>query len=61
MRLRLAGCILALLPLGWWAWNLRDDCGPQGTAWLECRGGASVTGSKRDGLSGHKQHPITAR
>lgn len=44
MTLRLTGLALALLPLAWWAWQLRDPCGVQGEAWVRCRG-AAVTAS----------------
>lgn len=36
--MRLAGLLLAFLPLSWWAWELHHDpCGLQGKAWQECR------------------------
>lgn len=34
--MRLTGFLLSLLPLAWWAWQLRDPCGLQGTAWQQC-------------------------
>lgn len=37
MKLRLMGLLLALLPMAWWAWSLRDPCGVTGEAWRECR------------------------
>lgn len=36
--MRLIGLVLALLPVGWWAWDVHyDPCGLQGEAWLRCR------------------------
>jgi hypothetical protein len=32
-----AGILLGLLPVLCWSWQLRDPCGLQGEAWLQCR------------------------
>lgn len=67
MRLRLSGLVLALLPIAYWSWSLRDPCGLQGEAWRECRAerGAPVALAKRysgdttppwHSLHGHADH-----
>lgn len=37
MTLRFTGLLLALLLPAWWAWRLRDPCGPQSDAWQQCQ------------------------
>ena len=49
MTLRLTGLALALLPIDWWGWQLRDPCGLQGDAWRECRAAAAVAVAERNG------------